>query len=118
MKIVDIRKDLINYVKPQGKLVVAKRTSFLQMSQEGEEAETDYLVRLGEAAQYCQFVDLKASPDAEAEFIRLQLIFGDSESNIKLLEVIKANDNLIMKELLQLIHYRTQVKKFAELSVH
>ena len=63
MKFIDIRKDLINYLKPQERLVVAERTGFLQMSQEGEEAETDYLARLRKAARYCKFVDLKASPD-------------------------------------------------------
>ena len=33
MKFIDIRKDLINYLKPQERLVVAERTGFLQMSQ-------------------------------------------------------------------------------------
>ena len=46
MKFIDYRKDLINYLKPQERLVVAERTGFFQMSQGGEEAETDYLVML------------------------------------------------------------------------
>ena len=53
MKFIDIRKDLILYLKPQERLVVAERTGFLQMSQGREEAETDYLARLREAARYC-----------------------------------------------------------------
>ena len=40
MKFTVIRKDLISYLKPQERLVVAERTGFLQMSQGGEEAET------------------------------------------------------------------------------
>ena len=80
MKFIDIRKDLINYLKPQERLVVAERTGVLQMSQgeeeEEEEAETDYLAKLREAARYCKFVDLKASLDPEAEVIRLQFIAG------------------------------------------
>ena len=120
MKFMDIRKDLINYLKPQERLVVAERTGFLQMSQGGEEAETDYLARLREAARYCKFVDLKASADPEAELIRLQFIAGlrDSESKLKLLEALRANDNLTVEELLQPIQYRTQAKRFAESSVH
>ena len=120
MKFIDIRKDLINYLKPQERLVVAERTVFLQMSQGGEEAETDYLASLREAARYCKFVDLKASPDPEAEMIRLQFIAGlrDSESKLKLLEALRANVNLFVEELLQLIQYRTQDKRFADSSVH
>ena len=76
MKFIDIRKNLINYLKPQERLVVAERTGFLQMSQGEEEAETDYLARLREAARYCKFVDLKALPDPEAEMFRLQFIAG------------------------------------------
>ena len=75
-KFIGIRKDLINYLKPQERLVVAERTGVLQMSQGGEEeeAETDYLAKLREAARYCKFEDLKASRDPEAEVIRLQFI--------------------------------------------
>ena len=35
MKFIDVRKDLINYLKPQERLGVAERTGFLQMSQGG-----------------------------------------------------------------------------------
>ena len=107
MKFIDIRKDLINYLKPQERLLVAERTGFLQMSQGGEEAETDYLAKLREAARYCKFVDLK-------------FIVGlrDRESKLKLLEALRANDNFTVEELLQLIQYRTQAKRFAESSVH
>ena len=76
MKFIDIREDLKNYMKPQERLVVAERTDFLQMSQGGEEAETDYLARIREAARYCKFVDLKPSPDPEDEMIRLHFIAG------------------------------------------
>ena len=34
-KFIDVRKDLINYLKPQERLGVAERTGFLQMSQGG-----------------------------------------------------------------------------------
>ena len=120
MKFIDIRKHLINYLKPQERLVVAERTGFLQISQGGEEPETDYLARIREAARYCKFLDLKAPPDPEAEMIRIQFIAGlrDSESNLKLLEALKANNNLTLEELLQLIRYSTQAKSFAESSVH
>ena len=52
--------------------------------------------------------------------IRLQFIAGlrDSESKLKLLEALRANDNLTVEELLQLIQYRTEAKRFAESSVH
>ena len=103
MKFIDFRKDLINYLKPQEILVVAERTGFLQLFQGGEEVETDYFARLREAARYCKFVDLEASLDSEAKMIRLQLIAGlrHSESKLKLLEALRANDNLTVEELLQ-----------------
>ena len=120
MKLIDIRKDLIYYLKPHEKLVVAERNCFLQMSQGGEEAETDYLARLREDARYCKFVDVKASSEPEAEMIRLQFIAGlrDNESMLKLLEALRAIDNLTVEELFQLIQNRTQAKRFAESSVH
>ena len=94
MTFIDIRKDLITYLEPQDRLVVAERSGFLQMSQMfvlsqgGEEAETDYLARLREAARYCKFVDLKATLYPEAEMIRSQFIAGlrDNEAKLKLLE--------------------------------
>ena len=51
---------------------------------------------------------------------RLYFIVGvrDSESKLKLLEALRLNDNLTVEELLQLIQYRTQAKRFAENSVH
>ena len=50
-------------------LVVAERTGFLQISQAGEETETDLFAWLRDAARCCKFVDLKASLDPEAELI-------------------------------------------------
>ena len=104
---------------PHERLVVAERTGFLQMSQGADVGETDNLARLREAARYCKFVYLKASPDPEAEKILLQFIAGlrDSKSKLKLLEALRANDNLTVEEMLQLIQYRTQAKRFAESSV-
>ena len=89
------------------------------MSPGGEEADTDYLPRLREAPRYCKFVDLKACPDSDSEMIRLQFINGkrDRESKLKLLETLRANENLIVVELLQPIHNRTQGKRFAESSI-
>ena len=100
--------------------MVAERTGFLQLSQRGEEAETDYLVRLRNAAHYCKFADLKASLHPEAEMIRIQFIAGlrDSESNLKSLETFRANNNLTVEQLFLLIQYRTQAKRFAESAVH
>ena len=52
--------------------------------------------------------------------IRLQFIAGlqDSESKLKLLEALRANDNLTVEEQLPLIQYRTHAMRFAENSVH
>ena len=120
MKLKVFRKGLTKYLKPQERLVVAERNGFLQMSQGGEEAETDYLARLRVIARYRKFVDLKTFPDSEAEMSLLQKIAGlrDNESKLKFLKALRANDNLTIEELLQLIQYRTQAKRFAESSVH
>ena len=52
--------------------------------------------------------------------IRLQFVAGvrGSESKLKLLEALRANDNLTVEELLQPIQNRTQAKRFAESLVH
>ena len=96
MKFIDIRKAFINYLKPQETLEVAERTDFLQISQVGEEAETDYLAKLIEAARNCKFVDFKAPLDPEAEKIGLQFLARqrDSEAKLKLIEALRANNNL------------------------
>ena len=96
--------------------MVAERSPFLLMSQGREEAETDYLARLREPARYCKFVGLKASLDPEAQMIRIQFIALSIK--LKLLEALRTNDNLTLEELLQLIQYRTQAKRFTESSVH
>ena len=85
----------------------------------GEQAEVDYLAMLREAVRYCKVVDLKSSPDPEAEMMRLQFIAGlrYSETKLKLLEALIPNNNSTVDELLQLILYGTQAKRFAESSV-
>ena len=82
------------------------------MSQAGEEAATNNLARLREAARHCKVLNLKATPAPEAELIRLQFIAGlrDSGSKLKSLEVLRVNNNLTIEELLQLIEYSTQAK--------
>ena len=97
MKLMDIRNDFINYFKLQERLVVAELTGFLQMSQGAEKADTDYLARLWEAAR-------TASLSISKLLWILKLKWSDyNESKLKLLDSIRANDNLTLEEFLQLI---------------
>ena len=77
------------------------------MSQGGEKAEP----LLG---SNLDFGNLKDSPDPEAVMIRLQVIAGlrDSISKFKLLEALRANDNLTVEELLQLINIQPRLRNF------
>ena len=47
VKFIDIRKDLISFLKPQERVVVAERIGFLQMSQEGGENKQKPTTLLG-----------------------------------------------------------------------
>ena len=70
--------------------------------------------------RYCKFFGLEDSLDPEAEIIQIQFIAGlrSSGTKLKILEALRANHNLTVEELLQLIQYRTQAKRLAESSVH
>ena len=100
--------------------MVAQRTGFLQMSQGGEEADSEFLARLRGAARNCKFIDLNASTDPEAEMSQLQFIHGlrNKESKLKSFEAPRANENFTVEELLHLIQTRTHAKMFAESSAH
>ena len=58
MKFINIRKALINYLKPQERLVVAERTGFLQMSQGEKKQKPTTLVG---SERLCVFVSLSIS---------------------------------------------------------
>ena len=87
------------------------------MFQGGGEAEQDYLARMLGSERLCVIASgSQRFSDPDAEMIRLHVIarLRDSKSRLKLLEALKANDNFTFEELLNLIHYRTHAKRFAE----
>ena len=61
----DIKKTIFDYVEPRKRLFVADRTNFLQISQNGDESEVDFLSRLNESAQHCHWDQLKSSNPSE-----------------------------------------------------
>ena len=70
MKSIQIGKDLINYLKPQERVVFAERTGFLQISRGREETETVYFARPREFASLSRVWRVLASL-SNSKFLRI-----------------------------------------------
>ena len=91
MPFKDIEKVLKGYLEPQQRLTVAEQTRFVSIVQNRNEAASDFLARLREAARFCEFDQLKTNNDPEAYMIRLRFIAGleNSEHKMKVLEYLR-----------------------------
>ena len=70
------------------KPVIAEQTKFVAISKRNGESSGDFLARLKEAAQYCEFGNLKTVADPEAYMIPFRFIAGlqNSEHKLKVLD--------------------------------
>jgi len=111
----DLKTEVLNYVAPKTRLLIADRTNFLQLSQNLSESEKDFLARLNEAASYCKWDDLKTGK-IEPELIRLRFIAGLSSDVLKLkvLEKIQINPKCTVDDLVDFCQMTVQLKTFVE----
>jgi len=91
----EIRKVILETVRPQKKLVIAERVQFLSLKQNVNECVQSFVERLRQAARYCEFEKLGENDQtAEDDLIQMTLIDGlsHSEQRIKTLEFLQAGN--------------------------
>jgi len=71
----EIKKVIEQYVKPSQKLLIAERTSFLQLSQSNNESISDYVSRLRMQSEGCKWNDI-GKAEIEEEMVKLRLLSG------------------------------------------
>ena len=106
----EIEPVLENCLQPRKRLGIAEQTKFVAITQRNGESSRDFLARLQEAAQYCEFSNLKTIADPEAYMIRLRFIAGllNFEHNLKLLEHLQQNPDATIDDILLVIQQREQ----------
>ena len=73
MEFAAIETAIQRYLKPKLKLTIAERTKFYSMKQLPSESIIDYLVRLRQGIQYCDFDKLRESPSPAEEMLLVAL---------------------------------------------
>ena len=78
-------------------MVDAERAKFLSTVQNQREADDDFLLTFCEAAWFCKLSELKNTPDAIDELIRMKFISGQisMESKITLIEANRSNTDIV-----------------------
>lgn len=107
-------KELIKqYVEPTKRLVIADRTNFMQMKQDLNETEIDYLSRLNDASVHCKWDELK-SGEPSSELVKLRFIAGlrDEELKMKVLEKIQINPHATMNDIIDFCQVNSHLKDF------
>ena len=63
LQFTTIKENILNYLKPKSRLVIAERTRFYGIRQNPNETVADYVTRLRQESQYCDFDSLKTCRD-------------------------------------------------------
>ena len=83
MQFSEIMDALKKYLRPKKKLTIAERTKFYSMKQLSEESVMDYLVRLRQGIEFCEFDKLKISADPVEEMLMVALVAGLKNNDVK-----------------------------------
>jgi hypothetical protein len=97
MTFSEIKKIILEAIRPKKKLIVAERTHFMSMRQNNNEKSQEYLQRLRTGARYCEFQKLgctEAIQSAEDDLIMMRFIDGliNPQYKLKLMEQIQIID--------------------------
>jgi len=109
----DIKAAILAYIEPQARLTIADRTNFLQMQQGPTETEYDFLARINEASNKCNWDKLKESSPS-TQLIKLKFIAGlvDEKLKMKVLEKVQLNPKLTVTELVDFCQMARQIDTF------
>ena len=72
-----IKKAIEDYIEPRKRLIIADRTSFLQLTQHVGENVVDFLTRINDASIHCKWDSLR-SEGPNDELVKLRFHRGDS----------------------------------------
>ena len=117
MEFVDIEAAISGYLQPKKRLVVAERSAFFSVTQESGENVCMFITRLRKAAQYCSFNSLKTSSDPEEEMIRMALIAGLKDEQLKLRVLQRMHTvDMTIQEITEFVQQHEQVDSFVRQS--
>ena len=120
MDFSDIRKLIMDKLRPKKRLVIAERASFLSTIQHHSENVNEYVHRLRNAARFCEFNllnDSTASQSAEDDLIQMRLVDGlvSKEKKVKTLEFLQASSTPInLDACVQFIQQLELIEKFSK----
>ena len=83
LKFSDIESALKQYLQPKKRLVIAERTRFHLLRQQPEESVANFILRLRQGIQYCDFDNLKSSSSPSEEMMLVGLVAGLNDPKIK-----------------------------------
>ena len=109
----NIKEEIIRYIEPKQRLVIADRTNFLSIKQNEGESYKDFLSRLNELSVLCKWEDLK-SGDPANEMVKLKFIEGikDEAMKLKVLEQIQARISISLTEIVDFCQMCAQMSSF------
>ena len=106
MPFKEIEEALENFLRPNLKITIAERIKFYSLKQFNGKSVMDYMVRLRQGSQYCEFDKLKTSADPVAEMLMVALIAGLANENAqdRVLDKIQASsDSLTLEQIVPYI---------------
>lgn len=109
----DIKTQVVAYIEPKQRLIIADRTNFMCVSQDEGETEVDYLARLNELSVLCKWDDLKSS-DPTDELVKLRFIAGLRNENLKfkILEQLQSNPKMSITQIIDFCQMSNQLSDF------
>jgi len=115
MSFENLEKKILSFIKPKTKLIIAERAKFYCLHQFANEKITEFLARLRKGSMFCEFDKLKNVNSPHEEMIKLALIAGLSNSEIKsrILELMQTVD-LKIDEIIEKVQQIESVNEFTQ----
>ena len=114
MKFEEIRKAVLEAVRPKKPLVIAERVKFLSLRQESQEGVASYVQRLKNGARFCEFGEIgKKGQSEEDDLIQMRLIDGleNADHRTKALEHLQT-ENPKLSSCVNFIQQLEMISKF------
>lgn len=112
MPFADIRVAIERFLEPQAKLVVAERAKFYQCVQSVDESVSKFVAKLRKQAECCAFAELKHVDDPCEEMVKMGLIAGLRDTDIKR-KVLEAFQSKVLS-VPEIVNMVQQVEKVVE----
>lgn len=115
MNFVDIEKAISAYLAPKKKLVIAERAKFFGEMQKPNEKITEFVARLRDQAQYCDFEELKSCISPQEEMVRMALLSGIYENECKSKVLVQMHsEDMNVSRIIEYVQQLEQISQFAK----